>query len=139
MSAPRQSALAIAAMIAIHVAQPVVAAVDASEHRIRLELSPRVCTLAATDTQCETTVAANWSSPREESLCLIIVGRPDIRRCWEHYSEGRYTVSLTFADDLRFQLTDPAASQVYAEEALRVIREALRYRPKRRQPWNIFG
>jgi hypothetical protein len=27
---------------------------------------------------------------------------------------------------------------VLASEALRVIREALRYRHKRREPWNIF-
>jgi Protein of unknown function (DUF3019) len=105
---------------------------------IRLELSPRICTLATNDKQCETRVHAQWHSPRDESLCLVIVDRPDVKRCWEHYSEGTYTVELVFADDLVFQLRDLDLQHVLATEALRVIREAIRYRHKRRQPWNIF-
>ena len=30
-------------------------------------------------------------------------------------------------------------NELTEKEALRVIREAIRYRPKRRQPWNIFN
>jgi hypothetical protein len=105
---------------------------------IRLELSPRICVLAATDKQCETRVSAKWRSPREESLCLVILDRPEIKHCWEKYSEGTYTVELVFAEDLVFQLRDVELRNVLASEALRVIREAIRYRHKRRQPWNIF-
>jgi hypothetical protein len=140
VSTRRRSLIAITLVaLAVAATRPALAALDPQSHRIRLELTPRVCILAASDVQCETTVAANWKSRDDESLCLVVVGRPEIRRCWEHFSEGEYTVSLTFASDLTFRLTDPASSQIYAEEALRVIREALRYRPKRRQPWNIFG
>jgi hypothetical protein len=105
---------------------------------IRLELSPRVCTLAANDKQCETRVNAKWRSPREESLCLVIVNRPEVKRCWENYSEGTYSIELVFSDDLTFQLKDVELKHVLASEALRVIREAIRYRHKRREPWNIF-
>jgi hypothetical protein len=35
-------------------------------------------------------------------------------------------------------LRDLELRNVLASEALRVIREAIRYRHKRRQPWNIF-
>jgi hypothetical protein len=110
----------------------------ATESDIRLELSPRICTLAATDKQCETRVSAQWRSPREESLCLVILNRPEVKRCWEKYSEGNYSLELVFAEDLVFQLRDLALGNVLASEALRVIREALLYRHKRRQPWNIF-
>jgi hypothetical protein len=105
---------------------------------IRLELSPRICTLGADDKQCETRVNAKWRSPHEESLCLVIVDRPEIKRCWENYTQGSYSIELVFSDDLVFQLKDPQLQQLFASEALRVIREALRYRHKRRQPWNIF-
>jgi len=105
---------------------------------IQLELSPRICTLAAADKNCETRVSAKWRSPRDESLCLVIVDRPDIKRCWEHYSEGTYSIELVFADDLVFQLKDTELRHVLASEALHVIREAMSYRRKRRQPWNIF-
>jgi hypothetical protein len=105
---------------------------------IRLELSPRVCTLAANDKQCETRVNAKWRSPHEESLCLVIVNRPEVKRCWENYSEGTYSIELVFSDDLTFQLKDAELKHVLASEALRVIREAIRYRHKRREPWNIF-
>jgi Protein of unknown function (DUF3019) len=105
---------------------------------IQLELSPRICTLAAGDKQCETRVNAKWRSAHEESLCLVIMDRPDIKRCWEHYAEGTYNMELVFADDLVFQLKDIELQHVLATEALHVIREALRYRHKRRQPWNIF-
>jgi len=105
---------------------------------IHLQLSPRICTLGAHDKQCQTEVHAQWSAPREESLCLVILDRPEIKRCWEHYSQGTYSIELTFERDLTFQLRDPGLQDVLASEVLRVIREALRYRHKRREPWNIF-
>jgi hypothetical protein len=105
---------------------------------IRLELSPRICTLTMNDTQCDTVVHATWRAPRDESLCLVIVGRPDVKRCWEKYSEGSYSIELIFSTDLVFQIKDLDLQQVLASEVLRVIREAIRYRHKRREPWNIF-
>ena len=108
------------------------------EGNIKLQISPRICTLTGKDTQCETPVHAQWRSSREESLCLVIVARPDVKHCWEHYAEGVYTIQLTFAEDLTFQLRDVSLEHVLASEVLRVIREAIRYRHKRRQPWNIF-
>jgi hypothetical protein len=119
---------------AVHAAAP--APVDTDS--IHLELSPRICTLGSHDKQCQTAVHAQWSSPREESLCLVIVDRPDIKRCWEHYSQGTYSIDLTFVDDLTFQLRDPGMQNILASEVLRVIREALHYRHRRREPWNIF-
>lgn len=126
------------ACLSVALSNHATAASAATGEGIRLELSPRICTLAIHDKQCETKVHAQWTSPREESLCLVIVDRPEVKRCWEHYSQGTYSVELTFTEDLTFQLRDPALQNILASEALRVIREALRYRHKRRQPWNIF-
>ncbi len=114
------------------------AAAGAAQETIRLEISPRICTLAEKDKQCETPVHAQWRSSHEESLCLVIVERPDVKRCWEHYSEGTYTIELTFTEDLLFQLRDLSLERVLASEALRVIREAVRFRHRRRQPWSLF-
>lgn len=114
------------------------AGTNSSGENIRLELSPRICSLGADDKQCETQIHAKWRSPHEESLCLVIVERPEVKRCWENYSEGTYSIGLVFSDDLMFQLKDLQLQHVLASEALRVIREAIRYRHKRRQPWNIF-
>ena len=111
---------------------------DPAGENIHLELSPRICTLGAKDRQCQTEVHAQWSAPHEESLCLVILDRPEIKHCWEHYSQGTYSIVLTFMDDLTFQLRDPALQHILASEVLRVIREALRYRHRRRDPWNIF-
>lgn len=105
---------------------------------IQLEISPRLCTLAARDKQCDVLVHASWSAPQEESLCLVLLGRPEIKRCWEDYASGTYTLYLEFAQDLTFQLRDPSLQNVLASEVLRVLREALQYRRRRRQPWNIF-
>ena len=117
---------------------PAGAVADVADGDIRLELSPRICTLAADDKQCESKVHATWQAPHEESLCLVIVDRPEVKRCWENYSQGTYSIELIFNEDLIFQLKDPQLQHVLASEALRVIREAIRYRHKRRQPWNIF-
>ena len=105
---------------------------------IRLELSPRICTLTTKDTQCDTVVHASWRAPGNESLCLVIVGRPEVKRCWEQYSAGSYSIALIFSADLIFQLKDADLREVLASEVLRVIREAIRYRHKRREPWNVF-
>lgn len=105
---------------------------------IHLELSPRICTLGVNDKQCDTVVRASWRAPGDESLCLVIESRPDVKRCWEKYSEGTYSIKLIFSTDLVVQLKDLDLQQVLASEVLRVIREAIRYRHKRREPWNIF-
>ena len=110
----------------------------APSENIQLVLSPRICTLSANDKQCDARVHASWQSPRSESLCLVIVDRPEIKRCWENYSEGTYSIDLIFTADLIFQLKDLELQNVLASAALRVIREAIRYRHKRREPWNIF-
>ena len=105
---------------------------------VELEVRPRVCTLSATDEHCDTTVIAEWRSPRSESLCLLIVGRPEVQRCWEDHSEGRYTLSLVFNEDLEIELRDSASRAVLASQAIRVIREALELRRRRRPPWSVF-
>jgi Protein of unknown function (DUF3019) len=105
---------------------------------IELQLRPRVCTLSAADQQCTTVVNAQWRSQQDESLCLVIVGHPDVKRCWEQYSKGVYSVELAFSEDLIVELRDPQLQQVLVSAAVKVIREALQLRRKRRQPWNIF-
>jgi len=116
---------------------PAAGAADAGGD-IRLTLSPKVCTLAANDKQCEADVHASWQAAHDESLCLVIVDRPEVKRCWEHYSQGTYSIELVFTEDLVFQLKDLDLERVLASEVLRVIREAIRYRHRRRQPWSIF-
>jgi hypothetical protein len=110
-----------------------------TDPQVHLELTPRICTLSAKDKQCEATVTASWRAEHDESLCVVILQRTDIKHCWEHYSQGTYSMMLVFADDLVVQLKDLALQRVLASETLRVIREALLYRHKRREPWNIFG
>jgi hypothetical protein len=106
---------------------------------LQLEVRPRICTLSARDDQCDTLIEAQWRSPRDESLCLVIVGRPAIKRCWESFSAGVYTVQLAFSDDLVVELRDSELQGVLASAAITVIREAQQLRRKRRQPWNIFN
>lgn len=106
---------------------------------IKLELRPRVCTLSAGDEECDTVVRAEWRSRQDESLCLLIVGRPDVKRCWEKHSEGLYSVALVFREDLVVELRDPQLQSVLVSAAITVIREALKLRRKRRPPWNILS
>src|ERR1700743_1586614 len=82
------------------------AAADPVPQDIHLEISPRICTLKGTDKQCQTPVHAQWQAPHDESLCLVVLERPDIKHCWEHFSKGTYTIELTFGEDLMFQLRD---------------------------------
>ena len=112
---------------------------DQAGSGIHLDLSPRVCTLAPEDQNCDTVVTAQWRSPRDESLCLLIVGQPQIQRCWENHREGVYSVRLVFRDDLLVELRDPQLQEVLAAETIAVIKEALRLRRKRRQPWDILS
>ena len=114
------------------------AAEDAARPPIDLKVRPRVCTLAGADTTCNTTVHAQWRSPRNESLCLLIVDRPEVRQCWEDHKEGVYSVEVSFSEDLVIELRNPELDRVLASQAIAVIRQALQLRHKRRPPWNIF-
>jgi hypothetical protein len=134
----RRTATLAASLTLLLLAPCAGAAAPQPSEDIHLELSPRICTLGARDKQCQTEVHAQWTAPHEESLCLVILDRPEVKHCWEHYAQGIYSLDLTFADDLTFQLRDPGLQNVLASEVLRVIREALHYRHKRREPWNIF-
>jgi hypothetical protein len=113
-------------------------AVDNERQSIELRLRPRVCTLSEDDAACNTTVRAQWRSTQNESLCLVIVDQPNIRRCWEQHSEGVYSVEVAFSQDLVVQLRDTEHDRVLASQAIAVIRKALQFRRKRRQPWSIF-
>lgn len=115
---------------------PAAAADDASRPPIDLKVRPRVCTLSGDATTCNTTVHAEWRSRRNESLCLLIVDRPDVRQCWEDHKEGVYSVEVSFSKDLVVELRDAELDRVLASRAIAVIRQALRH--KRRPPWNIF-
>ena len=97
-----------------------------------------MCTLAGDETTCNTTVHAQWRSPRNESLCLLIVDRPEVRQCWEDHKEGVYSVEVSFSEDLVIELRNPELDRVLASQAIAVIRQALQLRHKRRPPWNIF-
>lgn len=114
------------------------AAAATAEPPPELEVRPKLCTLAARDQYCETAVQARWHSPRDESLCLVIVGRPEVKRCWEHYSSGLYTLELVFDADLTVELRDVELKNVLAQRTIKVIREALQLRRRRRQPWSIL-
>ena len=129
---------ALGILLALGWMQTAAGASGVPSNAIRLEISPRLCTLAARDKQCDVVVHASWSAPQDESLCLVLLGRPEIKRCWEDYASGTYSVQLEFAQDLTFQLRDPSLQNILASEVLRVLREALQYRHRRRQPWNIF-
>lgn len=113
-------------------------AADASRPRIELKLRPRVCTLSEEDTTCNTTVHAQWRSSRNESLCLLIVDRPQVRQCWEDHKEGVYSIEVSFSEDLVVELRDTELDRVLASQAVAVIRRALQLRHRRRPPWNIF-
>ena len=120
-------------------AGPASAAGDSErQESIELQLRPRVCTLSDNDAVCNITVRAQWRSTRNESLCLVIVDHPHIRRCWEDHSAGTYSVELAFSQDLIVQLRDSELDRVLVSQAVAVIRKALRFRRKRRQPWSIF-
>ena len=138
-AAARVGGIVLVTLASVIAAGSVVAAEDGGDRGIKLELSPRVCTLAAGDESCDTTVTAQWHAPQDESLCLLIVDHPQIKRCWEHHSEGIYAVRLEFNRDLLVELRDPQLQTVLAAEAIAVIKEALRLRRKRRQPWDILS
>lgn len=137
-SVAKAAALVAFTLLSVSAGSAAVAAAD-SEGAITLQLSPKVCTLSAEDQSCDTVVTAQWHSPRDESLCLLIVGHPQIKRCWENHAEGVYAVRLEFNRDLLVELRDPQLQNVLASEAIAVIREALRLRRKRRQPWDILS
>ena len=105
---------------------------------VHLELTPKICTVKADAATCETKVLAEWRSSHDESLCLVIAEKPEVKHCWEHYAHGSYSIELTFNTDLRFELKDPQLRDTVAAESLRLIREALEYRHRRRAPWNVF-
>ncbi len=128
----------VALLYSLLIAAPASAAPDAGQPPIELRLRPRVCTLADNDATCNTTVRAQWRSAKNESLCLVIVDQPHIRRCWEQHSEGTYSVEVSFSQDLVVQLRDAELDNVLASQAIAVIRKALQLRRKRRQPWSIF-
>jgi len=130
----RQIVLGLAAYAAGALPTPAAAA-----EQIELDVSPRVCTVSAQSTACDTVVKAQWRSARNESLCLLIAGRPEVRQCWENHTEGNYSVAMIFSQDLILELRSLQGQELMASQAIKVIREALQLRRKRRPPWGIFN
>ena len=78
-TASRRGWVALAAAAGLSFASGAVGARNPADVGIRLEISPRICTLTGNDKQCSTPVHAQWRSPREESLCLVILARPEVQ------------------------------------------------------------
>ena len=135
----KTGSLVVSALLCVLASTGARPAADPDPAAIRLELTPRICTLSADDENCDTVVTAQWRAPRDESLCLLIVGQPQVRQCWENHSEGVYTVRLLFNQDLLVELRDLELQKVLTSETIAVIKEALRLRRKRRQPWDILS
>jgi hypothetical protein len=129
----------VGAIISLLACGVTLAATTQTADGIELELSPRVCTLASNDESCDTVVTAQWRAPKDESLCLLIVDQPQVKQCWENHSEGVYSVRLVFTRDLLVELRDLQLEKVLVSKAIAVIREAIRLRRKRRQPWDILS
>jgi DUF3019 family protein len=132
----RRVATATLALLACGVS---LAATTRTADGIELELRPRVCTLATNDESCDTVVTAHWRAPKDESLCLLIVDQPQVKQCWENHSKGVYSVRLVFTRDLLVELRDLQLQKVLVSKTIAVIREAIRLRHKRRQPWDILS
>jgi hypothetical protein len=111
---------------------------SATIDNVQLKLTPRVCAIGATEKNCEAKVLAEWQAPHNESLCLYIADRPQVKRCWEDYAQGSYRIELTFDRDVVFELRDARDNDLLAAETLKLIRQALEYRRRRRAPWNVF-
>ena len=56
-------------------------------------------------------------------VCLLIVGQPQVKQCWEDHAEGVYTVRLLFNRDLLVELRNTDLSKVLASETIAVIKE----------------
>lgn len=104
-----------------------------------MSLKPQVCTLTKNEEFCDALVEIQWQSQQVENLCLEILEFPEIDRCWETVTEGTHKLELRFDTDLEVQLRDSDSNETLASRTLKIIREAIRYRRKRRQPWNIFS
>lgn len=107
--------------------------------RIQLSLKPQLCTLAENESHCDALVEIEWTSTQLENLCVEILQFPEIEQCWENHQQGRHQVELVFDTDLEVHLNDSQSNEVLASRTLKIIREAIRYRRKRREPWNIFS
>lgn len=105
---------------------------------VQLELSPRICTMAADDKECRTQVRAVWHAGHAISVCLIVVDRPALKHCWEHVSEGSISLDVLASQDVAFRLEDAERRQVLFSDVMHVVRESVRYRHRRRQPWSLF-
>ena len=115
-----------------------IAAEPATDGRIQLELNPRLCTLAENELHCQTQVDISWRAEELQSVCVYIVERPEIEHCWDNYTEGTYSIVLTFSSDLVVELRDKEARDLLVSRTLAVVREMVRFRQQRRKPWNLF-
>lgn len=117
---------------------PFAARTSDAPNGVELDLRPRVCTMAAGDKQCRAQVLVSWRSAPPRALCLTVADRPELNHCWDAASEGNITVEVRAAADVAFQLQTADRPPVVASNVLRVVRESIQYRPRRRAPWSLF-
>lgn len=105
---------------------------------VSLSVEPNLCVLSAEETECRDRVAVHWKAPRERSLCLYRQGQAEPLTCWRDSRAGRYVSQLTAGGNTRFQLRPDAGGPVIASRVFEVVRDAPRYRRRRRNPWSFL-
>lgn len=103
-----------------------------------MDIKPRLCTLGEGDTHCRTPVHVVWNAEQEQNACVDFQLFPEVTQCWQDSRSGEVHVELEFDEDLIVSLRDRDSNNILLERTITLVREAVRYRRKRRQPWNIF-
>jgi len=115
--------------------------VSASEGTLtaELKLKPNICILPEAESQCKTTIVAEWKAKNNKAFSVCLIRKSDEKSiaCWQDAAFGRIEFNDDIAQSTQFELRD-ANNQLLGSDMFQVINEQKKYLRSRRNPWSFF-
>ena len=105
---------------------------------VGLFLSPHLCLLSKSESQCNIKIEARWKTKEMGDFCLVIAEQIKPLACWRETQFSRHTFSLNITKSTTIYLIEEKSKTELFEHPVRIQKQVSQYRKKRRNPWQFY-
>ncbi|TQV86899.1 DUF3019 domain-containing protein [Aliikangiella coralliicola] len=117
---------------------PLKAIAERQINELGLFLSPNLCLLSQKESQCEIKLHVRWQTQSPGHYCIKVSDENQVLQCWKNTKNAQTEVELKLKNNLSVSLIEQESEQKIYQQTVRLQRQVVKYRRKRRNPWQFY-